>query len=235
MAFTHGKSTEVYANGYDLTSYLSRIEAAGSADVADVSTFGLSSKAYVAGLTDVTLSGDGIFDGATNAVDVVLQAALGSESVEWTWYPTGDTYGNAGYGILGINNAYATMSTKDDAVRISVGAQSIVGMERVLSLHALGAETADWEGATLNNGAASAAGGSAYLQVTAATGTIEVSIHHSTDNFAADDTELVAFTAVAGRTSQRVTFTGAVKQYVRGIATIAGGETITFNLGICRK
>jgi hypothetical protein len=235
MAFGHGKNTEVLANGYDLTGYLNNINLAGNADVAETSVFGLSSKTYVVGLMDAVLSGEGLFDGAAAAVDAILQAAFASESVEWTWYALEDTAGLAGYGIQAINNAYAVMSTKDDAVRISVGAQSTVGMERVLSLHALGAETADWEGTTLNHGAASANGGSAYLQVTAATGTIEVSIRHSTDNFVASDDELVAFTAVTGRTSERKTFTGAVRQYVRGVATIAGGETITFNIGFCRK
>jgi hypothetical protein len=168
------------------------------------------------------------------AVDVILQAALGSESVEWTWYPENDIYGNSGYALLACQNAYSVTSTKDDAARISVGAQSNVGLERVISLHALDAETASWTGTVLNNGTATSNGGAAYLQVTAATGTVEVSIRHSTDNFAADDTELCAFTAVTGITSQRVAFTGTVKKYVRGIATLAGGESITFNLAISR-
>ena len=231
----HGKSTEVFCNGYDLSSFLNQIQAAGNADTAEVSTFGLSSKAYIVGLTDATLTAEGIYDGAAAAVDAILQAAFASESVEWTWYPAGDAQGNPGYAMLAANNAYSLTSTKDDAVRISAGAQSLVGLERVISLHALAAETEAWTGTTLNNGAASANGGSAYLQVTAATGTIEISIRHSTDNFAASDDELVAFTAVTGITSQRVTFTGDVRQYVRGVATIAGGETITFNMGISRK
>lgn len=235
MAFIHGKNTEVFANGYALTQFLSQISGAGNVDTADVSTFGLSSKAYVLGKPDATLTAEGVYDGAANAVDVVLQAALGSESVEWTWYPGGDTYGNPGYAMQACNNQHTIMSTKDDAVRVSVAAQSNTALERVISLHALGAETSAWTGTTLNNGAPTSEGGSAYLQVTAATGTIEVSIRHSTDNFGADDTELVAFTAVTGRTSERKTFTGTVKRYVRGVATIGGGETITFNLGIARK
>jgi hypothetical protein len=64
---------------------------------------------------------------------------------------------------------------------------------------------------------------------------VEVSIRHSTDNFVADDTELVAFTAVTGATSERKEFSGAVKRYVRAIATLAGGESITFQLGFNRK
>jgi len=128
------------------------------------------------------------------------------------------------------------MTTKDDAARISAAAQTnTTGAESLVSLHAMGEKKDDnWTGTTVNNGAASTNGGSAYLQVTAATGTVEVSIRHSSDNFDADDDELVAFTAVTGRFSERKTFTGAVKQYVRGIATIGDGEKITFNIGIHR-
>jgi hypothetical protein len=138
--------------------------------------------------------------------------------------------------MLAIETAYSTTGTVDGACRISAAVQSSdTAAERVISLHELGAQAAEnWTGSTLNSGAASAAGGSAYLHASAATGTIEVSIHHSNDNFAADDDELVAFTAVAGEISQRVAFTGAVKQYIRGVATIGAAETITFQLGFHR-
>jgi hypothetical protein len=235
MAFGHGKSTEVFANGYDLTAYLSSIETSKTCDTAETTCFGSTAKSYVAGVNDATLSGEGLFDGDSNAVDQVLEAALGLEYTEWCWFPAGDTYGNYGYGMTTINTTYAINATIDDAVKVSVEGQSNVGAERLLSLRAL-AQTSgsNWTGTANNNGAASTAGGSAYLQVTQCTGTIEVSIRHSTDNFAADDTELVAFTAVTARGSERKTFTGTVKQYVRGYATIAGGESITFQVGIHR-
>jgi hypothetical protein len=234
MAFGHGKSTTVYANGCKLTDYLNSIETSISADTAETTTFGLTAKTYVAGVKDATLSGEGFFDGSAGAVDEVLAAALASESVEWTWYPQGDTLNNYGYAMLGINTNYTVTSTIDDAAKISVESQSIVGAERVQSLHALATRTSTWTGTTQDNGALSSNGGSAYLQVTAATGTIEVSIRHSDDDFDADDEELVAFTAVTGVTSQRVTFTGTVNRYVRGTATLAGGESITFNMAIHR-
>ena len=236
MAYGHGKNVRVYCNGYNLTGYLNTIETPISADTAETSVFGLSSKTYLAGLTDATLSAAGFFDGAASAVDEVMNTAIAAEYSEWVWYPQGDAVAAYGYGMAAINNAYSVSATLDNAVQITVGAQSTVGRERGLSLHALGAEAgSDWTGTTNNFGAASANGGSAYLEVTAVTGDIEISLRHSSDNFAADDTELVAFTNVTALGSQRVTFTGAVKQYVRGIATIGGAETITFNILFCRK
>lgn len=235
MAFGHGKNVDVYCNGYDLTTYLSSISTPATAGVAETSTFRATSKTFVAGLKDATLSAEGFFDGSADAVDEVLSAALGVAGSEWCWYPQGDAVGNYGYGLNAIETAHETQSTIDDACKIAVAAQSSVGKERIRSLHALGAESdSDWTGTAVDNGESTSNGGSAYLQVTAATGTVEVKIQHSSDNFVADTEDLVSFTAVTGRTSERVTFTGTVKQYVRGFATLAGGETITFNLAIGR-
>ena len=235
MAFGHGKTVKVYANGYNLTSYLNTIETPRTADIAETSVFGLTAKTYLAGLTDATWSAEGFFDGGAAAVDAILNAALAAEYSELVWYPQGDTFEYYGYGMAAINNAYNVLATLDNAVRIVAGGQSVVGRERGISLHALGAEASAWTGSTNDYGAASSDGGSVYLNVTAVTGTIEVSIRHSDDDFSADDDELVAFTAVTALGSERKTFTGAVKQYVRGIAAIGGGESITFNLLFCRK
>ena len=83
-----------------------------------------------------------------------------------------------------VNQAYAgcgksdsTRSNRpqlDGACRVSYGGSINVGSrERVLSLHALAAETANWTGTGIDGGASSANGGSAYIHVTAVTGTIE--------------------------------------------------------------
>lgn len=235
MAKVHGKNTKVFFNSHDLTDYFDNANPAINADTAEVSTFGSDSKKYIPGLKDATLSLEGFFDGSAAAVDAVMEDAFGSDGNEVSVYPEGDVAGKAGYAMQAVETAYSTTETIDGACRISAAVQSSgTAAERVISLHAHGAETANWTGTAQNNGAASAAGGSAYLHVTTVTGTIEVKIQHSSDNFAADTEDLVSFTAVTGATSERVTFTGAVKQYIRGTATIAGGETITFQLGFHR-
>jgi hypothetical protein len=234
MAFGHGKNTDVYCNGYDLTDYLNSIETSKTCDTAETTCFGSTSKSYLAGVNDATLSGEGLYDGDSDAVDEVLESALAAEYSEWCWYPQGDTYGSYGYGMTTINTNYTANSTIDDACKISVEGQSNVGAERILSLVALAQKTETYTGTTNNNGAATTDGGSAYLQVTQATGTIEVQIMHSTDNFAANNVELVAFTAVTDVTSERIAIDGTINQYVRAFATLVGGESITLNVGLHR-
>lgn len=235
MAFSHGKSSGVYINGYNLSPYLQSVNPQMSAETAEVSTFGSTSKSFIPGIKDATLSADGFWTGLAAQADVILRTALGG-SGRWTWWPAGDAIGSRGYGAETLINAFSCMATLDDAVRITAAAQATgYGAESLVSLRALAQATVSWTGTAVDNGASSALGGSAYLQVTAATGTIEISIRHSNDNFSADDTELVAFTPATGVTSERVAFAGTVKRYVRGVATLAGGESITFNIGIHRN
>jgi hypothetical protein len=231
----HGKKTKVFFNSYDLTEYFDNANPSINADTAEVSTFGSTSKKYIAGLKDATLSLEGFFDGSAAAVDEVMEAAFGSEGNEVSVYPEGDVAGKAGYAMQAIETAYSPTETVDGACRISAAVQSSgTGAERVISLHALGEEDDDWTSSVLDNGASSSDGGSAYLHVTDATGTVEVKIQHSSDDFSSDTTDLASFAAVSGATSERVSFTGSVKRYVRAVATIAGGETITFQLGFHR-
>lgn len=234
MPFGHGKNTNVYINGYDLTAFLNSFEASGTADTAETTTFSKNSKTYVPGNKDATLQAEGFFDGGADAVDEVLSTALAaSANANIVYFPQGDAAGKYGYGFSTIETSYAVQSTVDDACKIVLAAQSVVGLERVVSLHALGAEAdSDWTGSVVDNGAVTTNGGSAYLQVIASTGIIEVKVQHSADNLIWGD--LASFTAVTGRTSERVTFSGTVNRYVRGTATIASGESITFNLSIHR-
>lgn len=235
MAFVHSTNTEVFCNGYDLTAYLDTISCAGSASTAKTTTFGKNENTYIAGTKDATLASEGFFDGVADAVDEVFNSALATDSVEWCWYPDTDAVGKTGFAIEGVNNAHGVSSTIDEACRVSASAQASTGLERILSLHAMGAESeSDWTGTGQDNAEATTNGGSAYIQVTGASGTIEVKIEHATQSNFSDKADLVSFTAVTGRTSERVTFSGTVNRYVRGFATIAGGENITFNLAICR-
>lgn len=236
MSFVHGKNTKVFYDEFDFSSYFDQANIAANADTAETTTFGKNSKTFIPGLKDATLALEGFFDGSADAVDEEFNSILGGSGNLFSIYQNGDAFGNCGFATKALETAYGIVSTFDNAVRISMAAQSSEkAAERIESLHALGANAdTDWEGSAIDNGASSADGGSAYIHVTAATGTIEVKLEHSSDNFAADITDLATFTPVTGATAERIEFTGTVKQYVRGYATIAGGETITFNLGFHR-
>jgi hypothetical protein len=135
--------------------------------------------------------------------------------------------GTFGYGMIAANTSVDVGAPVDDIATISINAQSNVGLEPIINL-AFGSVAVSGTGTIVDYGAATAAGGSAYMQCIALNaGTLDLSIRHSTDNFAGDDTELVAFTQIAGGgVGERVTFAGTVKRYVRAKWVLAGGATL---------
>lgn len=239
MAFVHGKSIFVLLNGYNITGFLNKIDAPYTADTAETSTFGSENKSYIPGMKDATMSAEGLFDGDAGKIDETLHTILAGTNTgnNMIWFPAGNTLGNVGYGLYMVQTAYSVMGTKDDAVKISMAGHSSVGRERVKLVLALAALAVDGSGTVNDNGSSSANGGSAYLQVTAASGfsgNVTVKLEHSSDNFAADTTDLAVFTNVTGITHERVAITGTIKQYVRATYDLNGG-TATMAIALCRK
>lgn len=237
MATSHGSKARIYANGYDLTTYFRSLSTPTTVDVAEASTFGVDSKKYVPGLRDATLSADGLFDGAEDAADQVLNAALGQAHSIWTYLPAGDGLGNLGTGFDGIETTYEIESPVDDVVATTAEAQSSTGRELLRVLHVLQAETASGNGTGVDNAAATTRGGAAFLQATTpgATG-VTVRVQHSVDNTTWVD--LVAFTAVAspGRNAQRIAVVGTVNRYLRAAWTNVGaGASPSFHVGFARR
>jgi hypothetical protein len=134
-----------------------------------------------------------------------------------------------------VQTAYNVTGTKDDAARINMAGQSNVGRERVtlIKAHASIAETGD--GTAVNNSSSTANGGSAYLQVSAVTGSVDVIIEQSaTGAFGGEEDTLVTFTQATGVTHERIAITGTIKQYVRVSYTIVTGPAV-FAVALCRK
>lgn len=238
MAFKHGSLAKVYVNGYDLSAYLKNFSSPVSADTHEVTTFGATAKAYIPGIIDATLSAEGIYDGAVDAVDQVLAATLGQDNSIFCWYPQGDANGNYGYGFAAIETSYTIETPVEDVAAISVEAQSNTGRERLIVVHALGQETASGNSTAVDNGAATSNGGVAYLQVPSIAGTspaLDVKIQHSVDNVTY--TDLIVFTQVtAGKKAERKTVTGTVNRYIKAVWTLAGtGPVATFHVAFGRK
>lgn len=237
MAFIHGKSIFVMMNGYNITGYLNKIEAPYTADTAETSVFGLDNKTYLPGMKDATLSAEGLFDGDADAVDQLLNSVLAGANSgnNLMWIPQGNTAGNIGYGLNMIQTAYNVMGTKDDAVKISMAGHSNVGRERLELITALATVSVDGSSTANDDTAATTNGGTAYLQVTAAsgyTGNVAIKLEHSSDN--ATWADLAVFTNVTGRTHERVVITGTINRYVRATYEFNGGQA-TFAVALCRK
>lgn len=224
-------------NGYNITGYLNKIEAPYTVDTAETSVFGSNNKSFIPGMKDATLSAEGLFDGDVDAVDQLFNSALAGANTanNLIWFPQGNTVGNIGYGLSMIQTAYNVMGTKDDAVKISMAGHSNIGRERLKMIKALAAVSANGSSASQDNAAATTNGGSAYLQVTAAsgyTGNVAIKLEHSTDN--AIWSNLAAFTNVTGRTNERIVIAGTINRYVRATYTLNNG-TATFAVALCRK
>ena len=94
--FTHGKSAvfKIDDSGgslRDISNVLTDISISKTADVAEVSAFSNSSKAYVAGLKDAVITISGSFDAT---VDGYLKAIVGTAAGSFEFYPIGTTGGN---------------------------------------------------------------------------------------------------------------------------------------------
>ena len=92
--FTHGKNAAFKIDDSggtlrDISNVLTDVSISRTADVAEVSAFSNSSKAFVSGLKDATLTISGSFD---QTVDGYLSGILGAE-VDFEFYPIGTTSG----------------------------------------------------------------------------------------------------------------------------------------------
>jgi hypothetical protein len=238
MSFVHGSSGRIYANGFDLSSFLKSVSSSDTVEMHDSTTFGATAKTYIPGLADATLSAEGLFSGAAGATDPVLFAALrGRSPVVWNWLPSGDVDGLFGYGMSALSNNYEISAPVDDLVNVTAEAQSNVGLERVQILHPLAARTATGNGTSRDHGAASSAGGFAYLQVPVVSGTspsLTGRIQHSVDNSVWVD--LITFAAVTvANNAQRITVAGTVNRWTRATWTISGtSPSFTFHAAFGR-
>ena len=108
MAFVHGKSAhfEIADSGdasRDISAYCDTVDFPRTADTAETSTFGSTSKSYLAGLKDATISISGIWD---PTVDGYLDGIVGLDSQAFIYGPAGNTAGNIKYSGNCICTAY---------------------------------------------------------------------------------------------------------------------------------
>jgi hypothetical protein len=241
MAFIHGKSAVVLHGAYDLSSYLNNGSASSSVDTTEVTAFGATSKSYVTGLKDATLSASGMFDGSAAAVDEVLTASIGSDTLApITFASGGTTIGNRVVLLKGKTKSYSVTAPVGDVVSVSYEAQSDGGNDYGVSLHALGADTATVNNTAVDNAASTANGGLAQLHVTANSRSANATfkIQHSSDNTTFADLASFAVVATTVTTSERVTVAAGttVNRYLRSQLTLASGTgSITYQTSFARR
>ncbi len=239
MATVHGKGAAVYYDGYDISSYLTRIAINPNLALAEDTAFGDSSESFIAGIRGGTIDFDGWFDSAAGASDAVLATALGSEVQVLMHYPGGDAaIGERGYATAGTQSDDVRTSEIGSAVALSGSITAEVGIESIESAHILSAETATGTDSTIDNGASSSNGAAGYIICSAydSITSIDVKLEHSaTGAFGGEEADLLTFTQItAANAAERVAATGTVNRYVRCSWTVAGSGSATFAVGFAR-
>ena len=97
MPFVHGRTTFFSVDNsagtpVDLSAFLDNVDFPQTVETAETTTFGDTSKDYIVGLRDSTISIAGKFDGAAGAVDVTLSGILGQATARnFEYGPAGST------------------------------------------------------------------------------------------------------------------------------------------------
>lgn len=237
MAFVHGKATELFWQGFDVTAFFKSAGTERSKDLADTTAFGNDSRRYVAGLRDGALSAEGMFDSGVLGSDAALRAAMNVALPIVTYWPEGDAAGQQGDGVRGVETAYAITSPLDDVNLVSAELQSTNAIEALVSLLAKVTQAPGaYAAAGLDNGASTALGAVGYLHAfdVGVGGTLDVVIQHSSDGVTWVD--LITFTQVtAGTTSaQRIEVAGTVNRHLRARAVIATAPA-TYHTAVGRQ
>jgi hypothetical protein len=240
MAFIHGKSAALIHGANALTSYLNDGSVSQDVETAETTAYGSTAKTYITGLRDATLSASGMFDGDANAVDQVLAASIGSDTLAPVIFaPAGLTGGDRAFILQAKTTSYEVSAPVGDVVSVSYDAQADGGADDAIMLTGLAAVTATGNGTSRDNGASTSDGGVAQLHVTANTmnNNTVFKVQHSADNSTWAD--LATFTTVATTvtTSERVTVAAGttVNRYLRATHTASGTGSITFITAFARR
>ena len=240
MAFIHGKSAGIVHGVYDLTSYLNDASVSQDVETAETTAFGASAKTYITGLRDATISASGMFDGAADAIDEVLTASIGSDTLApMIVAQSGLTGAERAYILQSKTTSYDVSSPVGDVVSVSFDSQADGGVDDAVLLTNLAAITATGNGTGRDNTTSTTNGGMAQVNVTANTldNTLVFKVQHSADNSTWAD--LATFTTVPATTttSERVLVASGttVNRYLRANYTTSGTGSITFIMAFARR
>jgi hypothetical protein len=126
MAFVHGKSADFRLDNaggslIDLSSYLDNVSFPQPIETAETTTFGSSSKSYIVGLKDSTISVSGKWDATP---DAQIAAVLGqAATLSFQYGPAGSTVSNIKYTGECYVTSYDVTAPVGDVVTFSLELQ----------------------------------------------------------------------------------------------------------------
>jgi len=228
--FYHGKGFRILVDAYDLSTYFSEATASYEIETAETTTFGNTSKSYVVGLADGTVSLSGFFDSTgAGSIEQVLQARRGvEEGTVLTLFPAGHaTLGRRADLFVAHETSVETAGSIGDMVSLNADFQGSGTAHPGTILAPLAEQAAAVTHTAVDNGASTANGLVANLHVTAnaRAGASTFVVQHSVD--AVTWVDLATFTSVAAGaiTAQSVRTTGTVNRHLRAVSTGTGNAT----------
>ena len=233
--FNHGKNAVVLLDNTNLSTTLTDASVSLTADVAETSTFTASSKTYVAGLKDGTVTLSGYFETTSPDADAEFLAQLGSSGSAYSIAPIGYTRGNpTEFGNV-IETSYDRSADIGSVVAVAVAFQFDGDAHNGKSLLAPTAITSSSNQTGVDYAAAGTNGGAGVLHCTVSSGspTLDVKIQTSADNVTFSD--YITFTQATGTTSELITSDTNPARYARAVLTFGGSGSITAAVSFAQK
>lgn len=233
MAFKHGKDTEIWLNGSDVSSFFNSADFSVDVDTAETTTFKNDWKTHLVGQSGASVDTGGLYDPTFTNVSSTLNVATGA--VLSVLPAGGAAVGDNARLVSVLSTSFKESSPVGDVVAFqwSVLASGPVAFGKVLK--PLASVTLDGNGTSVDNGAQTTAGAVAHLHVTSvsAADSIIVYIEDSADNTAWATIGTFASKTAAG--AERISIAGTVRRYVRARWDVTGTAVdITFSAALAR-
>jgi hypothetical protein len=239
MATTiHGKDSLVLLGKYDITNYLRSYEPDDEYNDADISVMGRAYHESIPGQISGVCKLEGLAGfGVGESMDILT--ALRGTTAPLTVAAPATAVGDLAVMLNGYVGTTSNPADIDSAIGMELEVRGQDGLDYGKLLHLLAAEVGTNNGTAVNNLAASTNGWSANLHVTAISGaapSVVVKIQDSADGSSWADLASASFTAATAATTQHLSGTGTVRQYVRAVWTFGGTTTsITFAVAFARR
>lgn len=239
MSFANAQQSRIWVNSLAYSGYTTNFKTEDTTDMLRTTTLADASETYIPGeetgkgvfalLLDSDGSSAGQFGHSTGWKSAAEQPV--------TYMPLGVTQGAIAVMNSALQSEMSISATHDEAVKATLNCQfnTITEVGQVIADQT--AITADTNGTTFDNAAATTNGGSAHLHVTAYSGLTSnsVIIEHSVDNSVW--ATLATFTLVTGKTSERITVAAGttVRRYMRIRDDVTGTGSCTRGVVFCRR
>lgn len=124
MTTPHGSVADLYYNGKVLSEYFRNATFSASRDSAETTTFKKTTKTYIPGLRDTTMSAEGLLDKDVEedglGLEANLDALLSTDTPQFvSYFPSGAENGATGYSLYVMSTSHEVSTDIGDVAMIS--------------------------------------------------------------------------------------------------------------------